>query len=106
MSEANLSNDNQAIEPSNGMARRYPPKWAWVFAAICMALPIITVIDGGPVGPSPIGVIGAIACIFVSHNALPVIVRVLLSFLITVGTWGIFISWSLNEMFDQIRQIH
>ncbi len=110
MPEAHHSNDSPAVEPSAAMAKRHPPKWAWFFAAICMVVPIFTVMSKFPAIIGVIGAVSAIACIFASRNSLPVKVRVFICSLITAGTWAILI-WhalgvALHEIFERVNQIH
>ncbi len=110
MPDAHLSNDSPDIEPSAAIAGRRTPIWAWFFAAICMVVPVLTVMSGFPAVIGVIGAVSAIACIFASRNSLPVKVRVLICSLITAAAWAILL-WhalgvALHEIFERVNQIH
>lgn len=62
------------------------PAWAWIFAALCGAIPLATF--GGAI-PAAIGFGGAGGCIGLARNTdLNIGVRVLGCIAITVACWG------------------
>lgn len=64
------------------------PPWAWIFAVICGAIPVVSL--GGAI-PGALGAGGVIACILVAQQSeKPEAVKVLLCTGISVMCWGLF----------------
>jgi hypothetical protein len=64
------------------------PQWAYLFAAVCGAIPIVSL--GGLI-PAVLGVGGAGGCLKVARlGSLPIPVRLLLCVGITMGSWILF----------------
>jgi hypothetical protein len=63
------------------------PKWAWLFIAACIGLPIVTF--GGLV-PALFGVAGAIACLAIARNPRrPIVSQITLSIGVVVLCWAL-----------------
>jgi hypothetical protein len=66
------------------------PWWAWIFVALCVALPIVAL--GGAI-PAMLGFGGAGGCLGVAKSErLSVVARVLICVAIVVAVWGVFIA--------------
>ena len=66
------------------------PPWAWLFAAACGIIPILTL--GGAI-PGAIGFGGAAACVGVSRDATkPIGLRLGICIGITILCWGLVIG--------------
>ncbi len=88
------------------MVWKIAPIWAWIFAATCMVVPILTVMSGYPAICIVVGTASALACIFTSHISLSVVSRVFLCSLFTAGAWMLYEWYALIEIFEAVSQIH
>ena len=72
------------------------PAWVWIFAILCLAIPIITA--GGAI-PAVIGFGGAMACVALSKTELPTVVRVFLCIFATGTAWLLLFLLGAGMMF-------
>jgi len=81
-----LSIDNRSAQTGQAVAPLAPiPKWAWLFVALCVAVPLVTL--GGAV-PALVGALGAVACTAIARNATrSTLTRVALNVGVTALTW-------------------
>lgn len=88
------------------VARNRPPIWGWLFAAACLVIPVLTVIDVGLPSHALAGVVSAVICVFASFNRLPLFIRVILC-IGTCGTaWSIYVSYRVELLFEAVSQIY
>jgi hypothetical protein len=81
-------------------AKASTPGWAYLFAAACGAIPIITL--GGAI-PTVIGLGGAGLCLQVARSySLPGAVRFVACFLIAATSWVVFAE-AMMAMFPQLK---
>lgn len=69
------------------------PAWAWVFIALCMLLPIISL--GGAL-PALFGFGGAYFCVRMSKAPMHAALRAFLCTLITLAVWGVWLLVSIG----------
>jgi hypothetical protein len=73
-----------------------PPRWAWLFAAACIAIPIIAI--GGAI-PSAIGAAGAFYCLAVARETKKSTRgRLIHCAAVTAGCWVLFIGFAGGVM--------
>jgi hypothetical protein len=80
------------MENEKNQRKRLPPIpwWAWVFAAGCAILPVLTL--GGAI-PGGVGFGGAAGCVAAARDSrMPVGVRIAICTLIVLAAWGIVIA--------------
>lgn len=71
----------------SGKVYRPRPKWAIVFAFICIALPIASL--GGAL-PALMGFGGAALCVTIAKSTMPAAARVILCVLTTIAAWALW----------------
>lgn len=78
--------DKQKTQPS--------PPWAWIFAAICFAIPVISL--GGAI-PAMIGVGGGLGCLTIARQLKTrTRNRVVLCGAVVAGCWAVFLAFAVG----------
>ena len=91
-SNYDLSIDGRSVQTGQPTARLQAiPKWAWIFVAACVVMPVITL--GGAI-PALLGIGGAFGCIIISrHPTRSRRAKIVWSLGVTVLCWGLFIAF-------------